>query len=354
MAQRPFPRMFRRVALVVCLEFAAAALTGAARAGEPVLIATAPMAPYVEALAGRLRDNMPNPPPVETHDGARSAIERFCAAGNGAMVHGLALHRRLNRRERQACLESGIDPTEIALGVEAAVVAVPRESRISRLPLDALFGAVIRDLPAESRFRPNQAQTWRMVDPALPDDPIAVLLPTAPHAARAVLDERGLQGACRRLPAMQAIYAATERTRRCTALRNDDGVREYDGTVALAQALEAAAPGTVAVIPYGLYRRLAPRLLALPVEGVVADDTAIGSESYPLSRRVYLYLRQPDQLRLGAADSHRLAMLADLASNEAAVGPGGAFEAAGLVPLPMAERAAQRIAALQRHAGVRP
>lgn len=354
MDKRASLRIIRRVAMVVSLGFGVST-TGAsvARADEAAVVASAAMAPYAEVLAARLHTRMPNPPPIQTAVRTRAAIDRFCAP-DGGTVYGLMLHRRLNRRELAQCREAGINPTEIALGVEAAVLAVPRDSRISRLSVDALFSAVIRDLPDQNRFRANAAHSWHAVDSALPDDVIAVLMPAGPHAARLVVDERGLQGACRKLPAMQAIYSAADRTQRCTALRTDDSVHEYDDTAALAAALAAAGPGTVAVVPYGTYRRLSSRLLGVPVDGVPANDFAISTESYPLSRRVYLYVRQPEPLRLGASDSLRLAMLADDASHEEMVGPGGAFAEAGLVPLPLEERGRQRVAALQRHMGVRP
>lgn len=350
MAVRPPLRYFRRVALVV-LALGGVTAGGGVRAGEMVLVATAAMDPYVAVLSERLRTRMPDPPLVETAENAHAAVDRFCAPGAAAQVYGLVLHRPLNRRERAQCRDVGVEPSAIALGVEAAVVAVPRSSPVSHLSLDTLFAAVVRDLPREGRLHANASQSWRDVDVTLPDQAIAVLLPAEPAAARLLVDDRGLQGACRKQPETQAIYSAGERSRRCTALRGDDLVREYDGGAALDQALAQPAPGLVAVVSVAAFTARQDRLTALPLEGVAPDDSGISGEDYPLARRVYLYLRQPEPRRLGAADRHRLAMLADLASHEEAVGPGGAFAAAGLVPLPLQVRADQRVEVLHRLTG---
>ncbi|NFV79044.1 hypothetical protein [Magnetospirillum aberrantis] len=347
MAQRPTLRFLRRVALVVAV--AGWPVAGAtAWAAEMTLVATASMAPYGAVLAERLRQRMPDPPVIAATDNVAVAVERFCVRGAG--VDGLLLHRALNRRERQHCTDVGVEPVALALGVEAAVVAVPQGSVLSRMTLDALFAVAIREVSVEGRNRINTVGKWREADATHPDEAMILMVP-ADGAARALFDDRAMQSACRKLPGMQAIYSAAERSRRCTALRQDGIVREYDGAAALDQALAEPSPGLVTIMSSAAFAARASRLTALPVEGVVPDDDSISDESYPLSRRVYLYLRKPDSRHQGAADRHRLAMVADAASHEEAVGPGGAFAAAGLVPLPLAARGEQRAAVLKRLTG---
>ncbi|MBX9634136.1 MAG: hypothetical protein K2X44_04060, partial [Magnetospirillum sp.] len=160
--------------------------------------------------------------------------------------------------------------------------------------------------------------------------------------ARAVLDDRGLYAGCRSVPQIQAIYSAVERGQRCIDLRTDATVHEYADTSELKAALIGATPGTLAVLSLGDLAKLSPRLKALSINGVPADDRSFSDETYPLARRIYLYLPNPTRNRASAADVHRLLRMADAVTNEEMVGPGGVLSAMGLVPLPQEERARQR------------
>jgi len=337
------------VLLLPALALLASAPAPAVEAG-PLLIGSEPMRPHVMALAASMEARSGSPLPTDIEDSARDAIERFCATRQAV---ALALHRRLNRLNRR-CIGTEVEVEEIVLGVDATVVAVTRDWKGFDVTLGGLFRAIARDVPGEGGLHANAAERWSQIAPTWPDSPLQVLLPARTQIAGALLEERVLQAGCREIPDLQAIYSAAERTRRCAALRQDSRVREYADAAELAAALAEDRPTTLTLLPFASLRRHAGRLDALTVEGIAADDATIASGAYPLSQRLYLYLRRPvEGGRATAAEIYRLLRIADVATAEETVGPGGRLPTLGVTPLPMEERGRQRARVLARFAEAR-
>jgi len=111
-------------------------------------------------------------------------------------------------------------------------------------------------------------------------------------------------------------------------------------------AVLASPPGTIGVMPLADVTSSGGNLVALSLDGVEPTASSVASLDYDQTRTIYLYAKRQHSRNQGGVGVVRgiREMLAE-ATSEGAIGPGGYLANARLVPLPPAERSAQRRAA---------
>ena len=122
-------------------------------------------------------------------------------------------------------------------------------------------------------------------------------------------------------------------------LRNDGWIDAGENDNAIVQTL-AKTPGAIGVFGYSFLENNRDTVKAASIEGVPPSITAISDGSYPLSRSLYIYVKKASLTSKPAVKAFVDAFVSDGAS-----GKGGYLQSRGLIPLPDAERAAQKAAA---------
>jgi len=238
------------IGLAALLAFAIA--SPAAARDAPWVIATPALAEIGAAVAGPAAR-------IEARGDDEDAVTAYCRGLGAQAADALLITRRLLDRERKSCEAEAIsaEPERVlgivGLALDGAPAGVTRRH---------LWRALAREVSVDGKLAPNRVRSWREVDPALPDRPIALrLAASAPPMVDALILTSGCLGA--------AGYAKLDRKRLCQGLRED----------------LAAGPDPLVIRPLGS--------AGDPVEGISPAGPEIAAGRYPLARRVYLYLKRP-------------------------------------------------------------
>ncbi len=350
---RPMPCPLRRLAagallaglLALWLPAAVAAQSSLITLREPLVIVTSES---VLALTERLAQAFVErhagaPAPVVEADETAEVFRMFCA-GLGPETPDIAIAtRRMPRAVYQNCRTAGVrEIIEVQVGLGAVVLAARRGDPATGLSARQLWQALAAELPEGEGFRPNPHQRWSELDPALPAQPIRVLVPPPGSGTRAMFEDLMLEAGCRYVPQIRSIFEAEYRRAKCITLRADGPVREV-ATHERAGLLLSAPPGTLAILSYAQVLQSGGNLVPLALDGVVPNVPSMLAMDYWATRVVYLYAKREHARTVqGVGVVRGIQEWLLEATSEQAAGPGGYLATSGLVPLSPADREAQR------------
>jgi len=286
-------------------------------------------------------------PPVLQPVGSARAMELFCA-GIGPQTPDIAIStRRMPRPMIENCEAHGVtEIIELKIGVAAVVIAARRGDPTPALTSRQIWSALAAEQPVNHEFVPNRHRLWSDVAPTLPRMPISVIQPSLGSGIQVLFDDLVMEAGCRPVPDIRLIFEAAYRLSKCLTERTDGVLR----TVAPAEvpaALMAAAPGTLAVMSYDQLISSGGNFVALSLDGSTPTAASIAADQYDQARPFYAYVkRQHSRSQNGVGVVRGIREFLDEITTERASGPSGYLGHAGLVPLPPADRAAQRRIAL--------
>ncbi|WP_203069970.1 PstS family phosphate ABC transporter substrate-binding protein [Falsiroseomonas ponticola] len=275
--------------------------------------------------------------------GSSQALELFCA-GVGVQTPDIAITtRRMPRAVAENCAANGVrDIIELQVGLGAVVLAARRGEVLPNVSSRQVWSALAAEQPVEDEFVPNRFANWADIGPGLPRQPIRVIVPAAGSGTRMLFEDLVLEAGCRHVRDIRLIFEASYRRGKCVTLRNDGVVTAVPAAEVPARLL-AAPPGTLAVMSYDQLVASGGNFLAVSLDGDLPTAGSIANGNYEQSRTYYLYAkRQHGRNQQGVGVVRGLREFLNEASSEQAGGPGGYLTLAGLVPLPPADRAAQR------------
>ena len=275
--------------------------------------------------------------------GTGVGFEAFCAGIGPETPDILVASRRMPRSTFENCKSHGVtEIIEIRLGLGAVVLAARRGDPAVPLTSQQVYAAVAAEISERETFEPNRRTSWAEVDSSLPRRDIRLIVPEAGSGTRALFEDLVLEAGCRELRPIRQLFEAAYRRSKCVTLRTDGrviAVRSDD----VVSALLASPPGTLAVMSFDQMVRSAGNVVPIALDGVQPNPASIAALEYDQTRTVYLYAkRQHSRNRQGIGVVRGVREMLVEATTEQASGPGGYLSAAGLVPLPPADRAEQR------------
>ncbi len=309
-----------------------------------VVVSSSSSASLTQAIIGAFVERYEGvPAPITSAPGSTHALELFCS-GVGPQTPDLAVvTRRMPRAIQETCAANGVrDIIELQVGLGAVVLVARRGEAIQGLTTRHVWEAVAAERPQEEEFVPNTARLWSEISPTLPRSEIRVIVPEEGSGTRALFDDLVLESGCRHAKPIRLIFEAHYRRGKCITLRNDPRIRQVDSGDVVS-ALLASPPGTLAVVSYDQMLASGGNLVPVALDGVAPSPATIGSLDYDPARTFYVYAKRQhsrNQQGVGVVRGIREFMLE--VTSEHAAGPGGYLSTAGLVPLPPADRAAQR------------
>ena len=274
------------------------------------------------------------------------AVALFCAGVGMAMADVLVTTRRMSSSARELCGANGVEEAvELRLGLGAVVLAVRRGDPQPSLTTRQVYEGLAAETVGERGFDANRAILWSQLTASLPNEQIRFVLPVGGSGLRELFEDTVMESGCRPVRQIRMIFEADFRRGKCITMRFDGRVTELPASEITAR-LVASPRGTIAVTSFEEVTRSGGNLVALPLDGVAPTRNSIASGEYEPTRTFFLYAkRQHARSRAGVGVVRGIAEFLDEATSEAAIGPAGYLGQAGLVPLPTADRLAQRIAA---------
>jgi phosphate transport system substrate-binding protein len=305
-----------------------------------LIVGSSLMEGLTDAVIERLSEAYVLPPPIEQLEGTTEGIKAFCAGIGPEFPDIVAASTRMDRGEFETCLENNVlDVIEVDIGVSALIVVTKKGEPVFNLTPRMAYTALAEEIPSNGTFKVNENKTWKEIDKEAPDEPIRVILPTKGAGTRRFFDDSLMQGGCRHLKEIDAIFAAAERVPKCITPRDDGPVIEV-AEPQIVDELMKAPPGTLAVIGWLAYLESRDKLDALPISGIAPTHESIADDSYDLSDKLFYYFKRAHMReKFGGQGFVRgvREFMIEIVKDEAS-GEGGYLEKIGLVAQHPADR----------------
>ena len=275
--------------------------------------------------------------PIVESTGTGGGMKLFCAGVGVGHPDISNASRRIKPSEVELCAKNGVtDITEVLIGFDGIVFASSKEAEPMPLTLRQVFLALAKDVPAPNGdLVPNPNETWKDVDPALPDVKIEVLGPPPTSGTRDAFNELALEGGCKTFPDLKALKAtdAAAFKKICRSVREDGAYVEAGENDNLIVQKLVANPSALGVFGYSFLDQNTDTVRGNTVDGVLPTFENISSGKYPVSRSLYIYVKKAH------ADSiPGIREFVEEFTSEKAYGEFGYLSDKGLIPAPAEQR----------------
>jgi phosphate transport system substrate-binding protein len=313
---------------------------GAGAARQQIrIVGSSTVYPFTRAVAERFgQSNTGFGAPIVESTGTGGGINQFCAGVGANHPDIVNASRRMKASELEACTRNGVAQViEIPVGIDGLTL-IESTQRPTGYQLTArdIYAA----LAANPFGRPQQARTWRDVNPALPAVAIRVYGPPPTSGTRDSFAELILEKGCNTEAAMEQLkdQDSDRHKQVCTQLREDGAYVEAGEDDNLLVQRVSDNQGWVGVLGYSFLQANGARVRGIPIGGVAPTAATISDLSYPGARQLYIYVKGE---HLAVIPGMR-EFLAEYARGWA---PGGYLSQIGMIPSAgdLQARAAQAI-----------
>ncbi|MBX6321931.1 MAG: PstS family phosphate ABC transporter substrate-binding protein [Rhodospirillaceae bacterium] len=317
-------------------------LAGAAQARDQIrIVGSSTVFPFATAVAEQFGRATAFKTPVVESTGTGGGFKLFCA-GVGVDHPDIAdASRAIKDSEKKDCARNGVTAiTEVRIGYDGIVLANAKAGPAMSITVPQLWLALVRQVPAGGTLAANPYRRWRDIDPALPDEEIEVLGPPPTSGTRDAFVELVMDKGCAAFPEIQALDGDARRLA-CETLREDGAfVEAGENDNLIVQKLEAN-PQAFGIFGFSFLDQNADRLQGGAIGGARPSFESIASGAYPVSRPLFLYVKNAHVGVIPGIREYIEAFMSDQASGE-----DGYLLDKGLIPLMPEERAAERQRAL--------
>ncbi|MEO8313977.1 MAG: PstS family phosphate ABC transporter substrate-binding protein [Pseudomonadota bacterium] len=285
-------------------------------------------------------------PTVES-TGTGGGIKLFCG-GVGVQYPDVAnASRAIKPTEVETCRKAGVtEIIEIKVGYDGIVVASSIKGKPIKLTRKELYLALAKQVPDPANSTSliaNPYKTWKQVNSSLPDDKIEVLGPPPTSGTRDAFVELVMEPGCSNYAWLKAMKDTDEGAfkKRCDSMREDGGYVEAGENDNLIVQKLAANPKALGIFGYSYLEENVSQIQGATIDGVVPTFDNIAKSAYPISRPLFIYVKQA---HLGVIPGLR-EFVAEYVSDRS-MGGEGYLADKGLVPMSASELAKVRSVAL--------
>lgn len=294
--------------------------------------------PFTTVVAERFARQGKFKAPVVESTGTGGGFKVFCEGVGPETTDINDASRPITDSERKNCAAHGVRQIdEFTIGYDGIILAAAlRQAQpMFHLTREQLWQAVAKVVPVNGRFVPNPFRNWSEIDPALPKRLIHVYGPAPNHGTRDALVELVLQPMCEKTSA-SANLDKDERATACSQVREDGGWTDVSEDYSLILEKLRADQDAAGVFTFSYLDQNRDKIEAAKIDGVAASLDTIASGQYPISRPLFIYVKQA---HVGVIPGMRRFVREFLSVR--AAGPDGYLADKGLIPLPPAELARQ-------------
>ncbi|MFZ5609485.1 MAG: PstS family phosphate ABC transporter substrate-binding protein [Pseudomonadota bacterium] len=329
---------------------AVAATSGAwAQAREQIrMVGSSTVFPFATAVAEEFSKTTRFKAPIVESTGTGGGFKLFCGGVGYTHPDISNASRAIKDSEVKLCAKNGVTAiTEIKIGYDGIVLANSKAAPTYRLSLRDIYLALARNVPAPggdgAKLVPNPYITWRQIDPRLPNIKIEVLGPPPTSGTRDAFTELAMEGGCGTFPALKALEKTDKNAHQaaCATLREDGAFIEAGENDNLIVQKLAANPEAIGIFGYSFLEQNQDKLQGSVVDGVAPTFDNIAAGAYPVSRSLFVYVKNQ---HVGSVPGLK-EFIAEFTADKA-WGDYGYLADKGLIPMPQAERVKYRNDAL--------
>jgi phosphate transport system substrate-binding protein len=318
------------------LAIAALSATAASARDQIRIVGSSTVFPYTQAVAEEFA-NQGGAAPVVESTGTGGGMQIFCAGVGADHPDITGASRAMKKSEYELCVQNGVtDITEALIGYDGLAIAISRKNEFDwNLTLTEVYMALAAKVPVNGELVDNPYKMWNEINPALPATAILAYGPPPTSGTRDAFVELAMHKGCEGTDYAKALKEAGDKDaygkfveEDCSRMRQDGPfVEAGENDNLIVQRLEAD-PNAVGIFGYSFLFENLDKLKDVKINGVEASQETIATFEYPISRPLYIYIKNAHRgvipglnefiATYGAAD---------------AMGPGGYLEERGLVVL---------------------
>ena len=329
----------------LCICSAMVFAASSAQASDPLQVAgSSTVYPYAAMSADAFVENHDFAYPEVEAGGSSTGLRMFCE-GTGADTLDIALaSRRIKASEVSGCASNGVnDIIEVRIGYDGLVFANSADNAaFSFVPAD-WYNALAAQVVINGQLTANSASRWSEVNATLPDVEIVTYIPSSKHGTREVFDLKMLLEGCKATGAYDAFMTQNGGDRKaasasCMSLRDGGYAQEQEGGATEILDRIRGSQSAIGVVSLGFYETNASALQASLINGVAASADNIASGTYPVSRPLFMYVKQANIEVTPGIKEYVLTVLSDEMS-----GPDGFLTLFGLVSDPELQKTREKV-----------
>jgi phosphate transport system substrate-binding protein len=283
-------------------------------AAPPLLIVgSSAVFPFAATVAEHFHHKTQEPTPLIEATGTGVGIKLFCSNLKGP--DGVMTSRPFTEGEKKKCEDQGVQFVELKIGRDGLVIIQSKKGIPFPLILLDLRLALTEEIPQKDRCTLNSYKSWWDVNSKLPKLPIHVLGPAPTSGTYDVLVDK-IRGECG------------------SSLRRDGVYVEAPANENLIVQKVLNATDALGIVTFSFFEQNHSRLNGLSIEGIFPSFESIQNGTYPLSRALYLYVKNNDSSQKASRLSYALEFLSEEANGEE-----GYLREKGLIPLDPEEQA---------------
>lgn len=331
-----FSSLARAGALLVSLTLAVAAEAQLTR-DRARIVGSSTVFPHSQAVAEHYAGHTHARAPVVEATGTGGGLKIFCGGVGWGFPDITGASRPITASEYRDCASNGAsDLTEALIGDDALSLTQSLDGPAFGVTRRDLFLALAARVPLNGEIVDNPYRRWRDIRPDLPDMPIEVFGPPPTSGTRDALIELVMLPGCAGFAEIRALDAP-RRAETCGRMRQDGGfIEAMENDNVIVRRL-VSDPRTLGIFGFHFLHENRDRLRGLAVEGVEPTARTLRDGSYPVTRPLFLYIKNAHRAVIPGMEG----LLREYLSEDA-IGPDGYLAAQGLVPLDAAEREAVR------------
>jgi phosphate transport system substrate-binding protein len=318
------------------LAVAAASAMPALARDQIRIVGSSTVFPYTQAVAEEFA-NQGGAAPVVESTGTGGGMQIFCGGVGADHPDITGASRAMKKSEHELCVQNGVtEITEALIGYDGLAIAVSSANTTDwDLTLTQVYLGLAAKVPVDGALVDNPYKKWSEIDAALPDVAILAYGPPPTSGTRDAFVELAMHAGCEDTEFAKALEAAGDEAaydkfveEDCSRMRQDGlFVEAGENDNLIVQRLEAD-PNAVGIFGYSFLYENLDKLKDVKINGVEATLETIGSFEYPISRPLYIYVKNAHRGVIPGMNE----FLAAYASTDA-MGAGGYLSERGLVVL---------------------
>lgn len=320
-----------------------AAVLGMATSGQALardeirVVGSSTVYPFSTVVAERFGRSTNFKTPVVESTGTGGGFKLFCS-GVGERTPDMAnASRAIKSSEVELCAKNGVtDIVEVKIGYDGVVLANASGVAKYNLTTRDIFLALAKDVPdGNGALKPNDAKTWKDVNPVLPDAKIEVLGPPPTSGTRDAFAELAMESGCKAFDWIKAVKDEDKKRFQaiCHSMREDGAYIEAgENDNLIVQKLDANK-NALGIFGYSFLDQNMDKVQASTINGSEATFENIADGSYAVSRPLYFYVKKAHLDAIPGLREFVIEFVSDDASAEE-----GYLEERGFIPMGGTER----------------
>lgn len=309
----------------------AVSATAAAARDQIRIVGSSTVFPYTQAVAEQFVNNTGAPSPIVESTGTGGGMKIFCEGVGEQFPDITGASRAMKKSEYDLCQQNGVtDISEALIGFDGLSLAVSRANDFDwDLTLGEVYLALAAQVPVNGEWVDNPYKKWSEINADLPDVDILAYGPPPTSGTRDAFVELAMHEGCKELDYVkQGGFDSKWVEENCSRMRTDGPfVEAGENDNLIVQRLEAD-PHALGIFGYSFLYENLDKLKGVKIEGVEPTSDTIADKSYPVSRPLFIYIK----------NAHRgvipnLEEFIEEYMSDDALEPGGYLSERGLVPL---------------------